>query len=178
MKLHSRWIRWMVAVAGMALWAGCEWSDSGPLEGGDSEVPVDGSFPAEITGPIHWLHTDVSGWPQTAALSASVGGGVINMPYDKARVWFAKDGLNANPWVFVNQNGQWYAATFEYFRHGQTSKPVGVLNGALGDHIKVPPLNRWRPRSGERIGLMVSGLARSNLRNVRERSNVVMVTWP
>ena len=88
------------------------------------------------------------------------------------------DGLNANPWVIVNYNGQWYAATFEYFRQGQTSKPVGVLDGSLGDHIKVSPLNQWRPRSGERIGLMVSGLARAGERNVRERSNIVMVTWP
>lgn len=163
----------MVLALGLA--GGCESSSEGTQ---DSEVPADGSFPAEITGPIHWLHTDVSSWPQTAALSASVGGGVINMPYDKTRVWFAKDGVNANPWVFVNLNGQWYAATFEYLRHGQTSKPMGVLNGALGDHIKVAPLSGWRPRSGERIGLMVSGLARSQLRNVRERSNVVMVTWP
>ena len=160
----------------LALAGGCESSDTS----GDSAVPGDGSFPEEITGPIHWLHTNVSDWPQTAALSANVGGGVIHMPYDKARVWFAKDGVNANPWVFVNLNGQWYAATFEYLRHGQVSKPMDVLakTGGMGDHIKVAPLSGWRPRSGERIGLMVSGLARNQLRNVRERSNVVMVTWP
>ena len=80
--------------------------------------------------------------------------------------------------MFVNLNGQWYAATFEWLRQGQTSKPKGVLDGSMGDHIKVPPLNRWRPRSGERIGLMVSGLARTKMRNVQERSNVSMVTWP
>lgn len=138
---------------------------------------TNGLWPAEITGPVKFLHSDVSGWPVTASLSASVGG-TINMPYSKARVWPAVDGVNANPWVFVNMNGQWYAATFEWFRFGQTSKPKGVLDGSLGDHIKVPPLNRWRPRSGERIGLMVSGLARTKTRNVQERSNVVMVTWP
>ena len=55
---------------------------------------------------------------------------------------------------------------------------MGVLDGSLGDHIKVAPLNRWRPRSGERFGIMVSGLARSTQRNVQERSNVSMVTWP
>ena len=135
-------------------------------------------YPAEITGPIKWLHNDVSSWPVTASLSASVGGGTISMPYSKSKVWPAVDGVNANPWVIVNLNGQWYAATFEWFRHGQTSKPVGVLNGSMGDHIKVSPLNAWRPRSGERIGLMVSGLARAQSRNVRERSNIVMVTWP
>ena len=136
-----------------------------------------GLWPAEITGPIHWLHTDVSSWPVTASLNASVGG-TINMPYSKAKVWPAVDGVNANPWVIVNMNGQWYAATFEWLRHGQTSKPKGVLDGSMGDHIKVAPLNRWRPRSGERFGLMVSGLARTKMRNVQERSNVSMVTWP
>jgi len=142
-----------------------------------TETPTDGGWPAEITGPIKWLHTDVSSWPVTASLSASVGGS-INMPYTKARVWPAVGGLNANPWVIVNMNGQWYAATFEWFRFGQTSKPKGVLDGSMGDHIKVSPLNKWRPRSGERFGLMVSGLARTSTRNVKERSNVSMVTWP
>ena len=136
-------------------------------------------FPAEIDTKIHWLHTDVSGWAQTAALSASIGGDTINLSYNQAKVWPAVDGVNANPWVFVKwTDGQWYAATWEYLRSGQTSKPKAVLSGAMGDHIKVAPLSSWRPHSGERIGLMVSGLARSNLRNVKERSNVVMVTWP
>ena len=138
---------------------------------------TNGLWPAEITGTVKFLHTDVSSWPVTASLSASVGG-TINMPYSKARVWPAVDGVNANPWVFVNVNGQWYAATFEWLRQGQTSKPKGVLDGSMGDHIKVAPLSSWRPHSGERIGLMVSGLARTKMRNVQERSNVSMVTWP
>lgn len=146
-------------------------------------TPPDGTttnagWPAEITGPINWLHTDVSSWPETASMSASVGGSTINFPYSKARVWPAVDGVNANPWVIVNMNGQWYAATFEWLRFGQTSKPKGVLDGSMGDHIKVSPLNRWRPQSGERFGIMVSGLARTSQRNVKERSNVSMVTWP
>ena len=178
---------WAAIVALLA--SGCDWS-SGAAETADPELaaaqtaattttagtaPTAG-WPAEIKGPIHWLHTDVSGWAQTASLSASVGGGTISMPYSKARIWPAMDGVNANPWVIVNLNGQLYAATFEWLRHGQTAKPMSVLSG--GGHIKVAPLSSWRPRSGERIGLMVSGLARTTMRNVKERSNVVMVTWP
>ncbi len=155
---------------------GTETGTTTPDAGGGGAVG-DGQ-PTEIDGPITWLHTNVSDWPVTTSLNASVSGGTISMPYDKARVWPSVGGLNANPWVIVKYDGQWYAATFEWFRFGQTSKPVGVLNGALGDHIKVSPLNRWRPRSGERIGLMVSGLARSQSRNVKERSNISMVTWP
>lgn len=174
MKNYSSWLKsGLVALAAAALWSGCEASEDNS-GGGDS--PADGSFPAEITGTIHWLYPDVSSWPQTATLNASVAGGRINLSYDKAKIWPARSGANANPWVFVNLNGQWYAATFEYLRHGQTSKPTSVLAG--NDHIKVAPLNKWRARSGERIGLMVSGLARGGFRNVKERSNVVMVTWP
>lgn len=141
--------------------------------------PVDETgFPSEIDGPIKWLHHDVSSWPVTANMNAAVSKTTISFPYNKAKAWQAIDGVNANPWVIVKYNGQWYAATYEWLRYGQTSKPVGVLDGSKGDHIKVAPLNKWTPKSGERIGLMVSGLARSSARNAKERSNVVMVTWP
>jgi len=142
------------------------------------ETTTSGGWPSEITGPIKWLNTDVSGWAVTASLSASVSGGTINMPYSKARVWHAVGGLNANPWAIVNIGGQWYAGTFEYFRFGQTSKPVGVLDGSLGGHFNASPLSSWHPSSGERFGILISGLARSNARNVQERSNISMVTWP
>ena len=132
-------------------------------------------WPAEITGTVKFLGPDVSSWPVTASLNASVGGGKVNLPYSKARVWPASDGVNANPWVFVNLNGQWYAATWEYLRHGQTMKDMS--GKSWGGHIKVAPLSSWEPRPGERMGLMVSGLARGGLSNVKERSNVSMVTW-
>ena len=186
MRSNKGWMWAIVAGMGMLLGTGCEWSGStiqdSPNAGGAAPASSSGSGGgggvSEIKGPITWLHADVSNWPVTSSLNASVGGGAISMNYDKARVWPQRDGVNANCWVIVNLNGQWYAATFEYLRPGQTSKPVGVLNGAMGDHIKVSPLNKWRPSSGERFGIMVSGLARSQLRNVQERSNIVMVTWP
>ena len=162
----------LAALVMAALGAGCE-SSSDSSGGG-----ADGAFPPELQGSIIWLDTDVSDWAQTATLNAGVSGSTINMPYDKAHTWPSQRGLNANPWVIVNLGGQWYAATFEYFKFGQTSKPVGVLNGSLGPHIQRAPLNSWRPRSGEQFYLMVSGLARSNARNVRERSNPSLVTWP
>jgi hypothetical protein len=173
---HFERVKGLAVLAAALLCAGCESSSTS-----DGDAPADGSFPAEITGTIHWLDRNVSSWPQTATLTASVGGGSISMPYDKAKVWPAVDGVNANPWVIVKIGGQWYAGTFEYFKHGQQGKPMCVLAqcGGYGNHFQQAPLNSWRPRSGERIGLMVSGLARgSSLRNVQERSNVAMVTWP
>ena len=156
--------------------------DATSSAGADSGYEAEG-VPSEITGPIKWLNPvgDISGWAQTATLQAHVGGGSISMAYDKSTAWPARDGVNATPWAIVNVNGQWYAATFEYLKVGQMSKPMTVLSqtGGKGDHFKVAPLSSWRPRSGERFGLMVSGLARgTSLRNVKERSNICMVTWP
>ena len=159
-------------------------SDSSSSDDGSSTSSTNttsSQWPAEITGSIKWLNTDVSGWAETASLHASVKGGTINMPYSKARVWPGVDGVNANPWAIVNINGKWYAATFEWLKVGQTTKPTSVLSqtDGKGDHFKVQPLSSWRPHSGERFGIMVSGLARGgSLRNVKERSNISMVTWP
>ena len=199
-KMKSAVVAWAMGCVGAVLLAGCE-SESidnqgtvslaelqglaVPTEPTDpgTTIPtgtntVDATYPAEIDGPIHWLHTNVSSWPVTSSLHASVGS-TISFPYSKANVWPAVDGVNANPWVIVKwTDGKWYAATFEWLRKGQTSKPKGVLDGSMGDHIKVSPLNKWRPHSGERFGIMVSGLARTQTRNVKERTNISMVTWP
>ena len=73
--------------------------------------------------------------------------------------------------------GRWYAGTWDGLRNEQTSKPVGCLDGSKGDHFKVSPLNNWKPKSGERFYVMVSGHARSTGRNVKERSDPVEVVW-
>lgn len=137
-------------------------------------------FPSEIDGPVKWCHPSVADWPVTSTLSASVGVGQIRLNYDKAKVWPSVDNVVGNPWAVVKINGQWYAGTWEYLRPGQTAKPMSVLakTGGKGDHFKVSPLSSWTPRSGERFGLMVSGLNRGNLKNVKERTTVQMVTWP
>ena len=183
---------WLVVAA---LLAGCEsttMSDGGAvsapdMQGVDAATHLEPgalaeNWPEEIRGPIQWLNPvgDITSWAETASLEAHVGGGTISMPYSKSRAWPAQDGVNANPWAIVNINGQWYAGTFEYLRAGQVAKPMGVLSktGGFGDHFKVAPLSSWSPRSGERFGIMVSGLARGSLRNVKERSNISMVTWP
>lgn len=129
-------------------------------------------------GAISWKGKNVSSWPVTATLRASVSGGTVKLDYDKARVWPEVDGVCANPWAIVNIGGRWYAATFEYLRPGQKSKPSYTLDGSHGDHFKTEPLSSWRPQSGEVFGLMVSGLCRGGLSNVKERSNICIVRWP
>lgn len=134
---------------------------------------------------IVWLHTDVSSWQETANLSSvTIGPSTTTLNYSKTSTWpgvamTASHGgiinLNANPWIFVYRNGTWYAATWEWMQVGQTVKSTSSIRG---DHIKKAPLDTFYPVKGEVYGFMVSGLARDKTRNVQERSNVVMATWP
>jgi len=136
-----------------------------------STVSAGDAIPA---GSINYLHANVSGWPITSSLSVSIGG-TVNLNYNKANVWPARNGVNANPWIIVNLDGRWTAATFEWLRPGQTSKPASVVEGS---HIKKAPLNNFRPRSGETYGWMVTSLARDGTRTVNERTNIVLARWP
>lgn len=145
-----------------------------------SGTPPSTGAPSPINlSSVKFIHTNVSGWAQTATLSVRFSGNNIVLTNSKAKDWPGRDTagafVNANPWIFVNRNGQWYAATWEWMRVGQTSKSKRAVNG---DHIKASPLNDFVPVSGETYGFMVSGLARTNVRNVNERSNIVMVRWP
>ena len=132
-----------------------------------------------VLSDVKWLHTNVSAWKQTASLKVNVSGSKINLNYSKARAWPAKKAVgvvvNANPWIFVQKNGVWYAATWEWLRPGQTTKSRRAV---AGDHIKRSPLKNFKPVPGETYGFMVSGLARDGTRNVKERSEILMYQWP
>ena len=126
---------------------------------------------------VMWLDTDVSAWPETSRVtSASIDDPPICIHHTKAGKWPVKDGAEGNPWIFVNRDGRWYGATFEWLASGQVCKYVTRDN--IGPHIGRSRLSSWRPRSGEMVGLMVSTLARFRPETTRERSNVVMVRWP
>ncbi len=147
-----------------------------------NQPPPDQEVPSDFSDVI-WLHHDVSGWEETATLSSVHfgAGSTICMDYDKADVWEGVNTVgayvNANPWIFIQRDGQWYAATWEWMRVGQTCKNQSAV---AGDHIKREPFESedWTPEPGEWYGFMLSGLARSPARNHEERSNVVMFQWP
>lgn len=153
-------------------------SGSNPVAPPPSPSPR--TVPSDFSG-VTWLHTDVSDWKQTAKLrEVRVTSSRITLDYDKADVWPGRKSdpvVNANPWIFVpKEDGSgWYAATWEWMKVGQTTKN---RSSVAGDHIKKSPLNDFKPVAGATYGFMVSGLARDSTRNVKERSNVVMVKWP
>ncbi len=130
---------------------------------------------------VNWLHANVSRWPVTSKITdVEIGSDTISVEHTKAGHWPAIDyngiQVEGNPWVFVNRGGQWYGATYEWLRPGQTEK--GVTAEGIGGNIKVPPLADWTPAAGELVGFMVSTPARADGRTVNERTNIVMTRWP
>ena len=114
---------------------------------------------------VTFLNANVAGWKETATVAVSLSRSSLTLDSDKKAVWPDKDNVNACAWVIFNANDTWHAATFDYMRPGQTTKPIGGLE------IKGPGV-KWRPASGEKVGFMISGLARDHRRNVEERSPV------
>ncbi|HCP46832.1 MAG TPA: hypothetical protein DIU15_12370, partial [Deltaproteobacteria bacterium] len=152
------------------------------------EVTCVDDAPPPATGPpdlstVTWLHTDVSQWPQTATLSSvTMSGPNICLDYDQANAWpvflFNGTAVVGNPWIFIWQDNQWYGATWEWLRPGQTCK---AASSVAGDHIKQDPFGQfsgWVPTSGTTYWFMVSGLARTSDRNVEVRTNLVPLVWP
>ena len=160
--------------------------DALALENATPPVPTN-SVPASAADAIDISKTamnardsDVRGWPIRTRLSISFDTArkMMRLSYDKGSTWKTVDGCVANPWIFVEVNGVWQGATWEYLRPGVTTeKEMGCLNGEKGDHIKIGPLKGHVVKSGDRIGIMVSGLCRTT-KNVQERSQIVSVVWP
>ncbi len=164
-------------------------SGGSPATGGEAGEGGCTSFvpPPLDLDEVTWLHPDVSDWPVTVDLSeVAFQGGLICLYHDIASQsppwptrFISGTEVIANPWVFIYESGQWYGATWEWLRPpGQQCKN---RSSVAGDHIKQPPFDAssgWRPRCGQTLYFMVSGLARAGLSNVQQRSNPVQVIWP
>jgi hypothetical protein len=146
--------------------------------------PSTGSMSDAISlNNVVWHGVDVSSWPVTASLNAYIANGVLWLSNNKENEWpgsiEARGGgaINGVAWVFVEIDGTWHAATWEWLRRGQHSKLVSWVKGTNG-HIHYAPLNTWVPRSGETYGFMVSTPARGGVRTINERSNISLIRWP
>ena len=167
---------------------------------------ADQLHPSDVTW-LHPLVGDrsiVAGWPATSTITGITirddrAGGGICVDHTKANSWpgapadsIGHPNLAGNAWVFAKVDGRWYGGTYEWLGPGQICKlsvpPGGCGPGCghdrpsreLGKHVKTPPLDRsWVPRPGDQIGFMVSTMARFGPEGpLRERSNIVLVTWP
>jgi hypothetical protein len=107
----------------------------------------------------------------------------ICFPHSKAGKWKRSGEGEGNVWIIAEVDGTWYAATWDYIRPGQVCKSASGFTwnsrrDGVGAHTQRPPLESWVPQSGERVGFMVSGFARTSQRTVLEKSNIFMTEWP
>lgn len=170
-----------VVCAAIMLVVGCEGDSEDPPPISDIPTNTEAIAVDEIpVSDIVWLDTDVSDWEITSELSVRLSGSLIVYDQDGTSKWpagYVIGGyLSGNPWVFIYQNGVWYGTTHEWMRPNQTAKNKSSVDGG---HMK--KLNyfssSWKPTVGVEYGFMVSGLARSNVRNVEERTQIVLMTW-
>ncbi len=162
---------------------------SGKVRSGSNNQTTDIEPPPLDLSAVRWLHTNVSNWSVTSNLRNVTFNerGQICLNHDKARVWPSEivpsgggADLYGNTWVFIwnERDSIWYGATWEWLRPGQVCKSSSSVEGG---HIKRGPYTSasgWKPRSGETLYFMVSGLARGPERNVQMRSRPVKVVWP
>jgi hypothetical protein len=150
----------------------------------EPDKPVDNSVdPLEdaiLPADIRWLGDNVGAWQKKYSLQVSLNNTQIIYDQQGTSVWTPMktgggENLVGNPWVIAKLNGQWTGANHEWFRASQKIK--GKVTVA-GDHIKRREFgDDWKPTVGEQYGFVVTGLARCTVRNQRERTQIVMVTW-
>lgn len=147
------------------------------------------AFPDDLESGVEFIETNVPGlqefvigMEETATLSVDIRNGFVVLDYDRKNVWPRGTGNNgatalsccvANAWAFIEVDGIWRAATWEFMRDGQTAKQFNALRGP--QHIRFPPLSDYFPSTGDVVGFMVAGITRNRLsfNNVKERSNIV-----
>lgn len=142
------------------------------------------------TAIIHNSPSDVASWPVTTTLAR------LDLMPSGAHVEFGKQsswpevippgwagGLQYTLWIVLNINGRWHASgCIEYWRGlYENGGPVNqyAMNWYF-DAIRWGPMTGHQPAPGEQVGFLItSGDARNNgPSSVRERSNVVMVSFP
>jgi len=146
----------------------------------DPEPPAEmRDFPEKTV----FLHADISNWPATAKLDATVDAQFVRYDYDKRSTWpiaktRASDGgpLVGNCLAVIERGGKWYCVAWDWMRHGQSAKGRSSFGGA-GGHMP-GPLADFKPVSGERYGHVVSTPCRGPERTINERSNVSWAVWP
>ena len=168
----------------------------------------EGGFPdpddPKTKNNIKWLHgnANISEWDRTSKITPpdieiKLENGQVCITHSKAGQWPPKSAqakvdpivtepVEGNPWIIVPINGKGYAATYDWLRAGEPCHMLDVesleklynSDKSFGKRTHKSPLTKWIPIPGDKVGLMVSGLIRNEVRNVQERSNMLIVTLP
>ena len=138
---------------------------------------------------------NVGEWKRTSQISSldiRTNSGQVSITHTKAGQWnptesvgsaSVEDPVEGNAWILVPIKGKSYAAPYDWMGKADPDHmlDVGDLDGfyqQLPPRAGIPELRNWVPLPGDRIGFMVSGFAKNNLRNVEERSNMLVVRLP
>ena len=139
---------------------------------------------------------DIVNWTKTSEITnvnINIENGQVCIPHTKAGQWnptqnvnapSAEDPVEGNAWIIVPlDDDKDYAAPYDWLSaegpcHMLNAETLSNLYEQLPQRTGVTELARWKPVSGDRIGFLVSGLAKSDLENVKERSNMLIITLP
>ena len=142
------------------------------------------------TAMIHNSPGDVASWPATATLTRlDLMPSGAHVEFNKQSSWPEvvppgwSGGLQYTLWIVLNVNGQWHASgCIEYWKGlYESGGPVsGYSRDWYYDPVRWGAMAGHQPAPGEQVGFLVtSGDARNNgPSSVRERSNVVLVSFP
>ena len=159
-------------------------ADRSNRRGGDRPNPHDSDF---NLSEVNWIHTDVTDWEENSRITeVNITSNEVAIYHTMAGLWPVSysvfdDGapIEGNAWIFAFVDGRWHGATWEWLRPGQQNKSVRAWEFGE-DQIRRSPLDiSWMPRQGDRVGFMMSTIARTNLRASQNyRTQVFMTTWP
>ena len=159
-------------------------ADRSNRRGGDRPNPHDSDF---NLSEVNWIHTDVTDWEENSRITeVNITSNEVAIYHTMAGLWPVSysvfdDGapIEGNAWIFAFVDGRWHGATWEWLRPGQQNKSVTAWEFGE-DQIRRSPLDiSWMPRQGDRVGFMMSTIARTNLRASQNyRTQVFMTTWP
>ncbi len=176
----------------------------GPGDPGDTSVYTENLPPDEFPDPdnpktrgkIVWPHgINTVEWTATSKitnLDINIQNGQVSITHTKAGQWdpttsvsseSVEDPVEGNAWIIVPLNGKGYAAPYDWIGKADPDHMLDVVNldglyQQLPIRANVSALARWEPLPGDKIGFMVSGLVKGDIKNVEERSKMIRVTLP
>lgn len=135
---------------------------------------------------VRWfVDCDVSGWPiEERVRDVFISRSEICVDYtgrgSKPTFPLGDIRVDATLWVFAQFGGTWYGATWDHLRPGSFCKAENAESLGSEQIMRAPMDASWVPRTGDRVGFMVSGgYVRRECRPMTVwRTNIKLITWP
>jgi len=139
---------------------------------------------------VNWNRSEeeVKTWPIKATMtlcSPDRAPADIVLAYDAGTRWpnlADNKKVNANVHVIFMIDGRYYGGTWEWLRREVVSatwrRHLEVPFDEIGRQTQMTQMEKHRLSKGDKVWFMVSGLCRGGARNVKERTQIMEVTWP